>query len=103
PRISNPLPALQRLCRVREAHTDAGVDGDTAGCAREHRIQVELRDLGEIFGEPCQAFDEIPKGSSVGGRCSAEAANEPAGLAAEHELTSIRVGDRRYAERCAAD
>ena len=48
-------------------------------------------------------MDEIDERVGVGGRGAAEAANEPAGLSAEHELLRVDVGERREPEARVAD
>src|SRR3954468_20090480 len=80
-KLRNPaLPALRALRRCRTLQTHAGVDRDATACEREHRIEVELGDLGHALAYACEPVDEIEQRSGVRRWSAAEAAHEPTGL-----------------------
>src|SRR5215207_4109644 len=97
------LPALRRRSRRGPPDANAGVDRNAAVRLRDHRVQVQLGDLGQILGEAGKPVEKADEGSHVGRRCSAEAAHKTSGLASENELFRVDVRDRREPEGGVAD
>ena len=75
-----------------------GIDDDAAVDLSDHGVEVELRDRVQVFAEPAESMHEVDEGTTVGCGRSTKAANEAAGLSAEHELLGVMVGQRRDAE-----
>src|SRR3954469_7733250 len=92
------LPALRALRGCGTLQTHAGVDRHATAFEREHRIEVELGNLGHVLGQPCEPVDEIEQRSGVGRWRAAEAAHETTGLAPEDEPPRVYVGERRDAK-----
>ena len=68
---------------------DARVDGDGAVGECEHRVQVELRHLGQVVGEACEPDEEVDEGVLVSRWCAAEPGDEPARLSRPDELACV--------------
>ena len=61
------LPALQRpVARARATRTRASTATQPSGSG-EHRVQVELGDLGQVLGEPGEPMEEVGERRRVGG------------------------------------
>src|SRR6188768_460653 len=99
PDPTSSLPALGPSHRARAPDADAGVDGDAAVGEREHGVQIELGDCGQILTEPREAQDEVDERGAIGRRGAAEAGDEAARLAAVDELLGVDVRQRRDPER----
>ena len=63
-------PRLRGYLPRGPGDADARIDCNTAGRPCEHRVEVELRDLGKIDRELREAVQEIDEGGAVGGRRS---------------------------------
>src|SRR5690242_9426413 len=83
------LPALRPRLRRGTPQANTGVDCDAAAGEREHGVQVELGDLGDVLRQAREPVDEIDERADVRRRSAAEAADETAGLAAEDELLRV--------------
>src|SRR5215467_13808404 len=70
---------------------------------REHRVQVELHDLGQIVGQQRETQEKFDERRLVGRRGSSEPGHKPAGLAGADELVGIDVRERRQPELRLAD
>ena len=70
-------------------HAHPGVDREAAVGKRQHRIEVELGDLGQVLGEEREAKEEVDERGLVGRRRASEAGDEPAGLAGADELFGV--------------
>jgi hypothetical protein len=81
---------------------DARVDRTAARGGCDDRIEIELCDLREVESEEGQPVKERGKRIGVGRRSAAIATDEPARLAAMHELVGVEIGERRDAEVGAA-
>jgi hypothetical protein len=70
---------------------------------RQHRVEVELGDGGEVEAEARQPVDEIDKGREVRRRRAAESPDEDTGLPGRDELFGVHVRERGDPERRLAD
>ncbi len=61
-------PRLQRTRPRRRAHAHPGVDGDAPVGQRDHRVQVELGDLGPIVDEAAEPVQQVGERVAVGRR-----------------------------------
>ncbi len=91
-----PLPGLRPRRRGR-AH-DPDPRRDAAVQAGDHRVQVELGNLGEVFADPGEALKQIGERVLVRGRLAAGPSDEVARLPTGDELVRVDVGERRAAE-----
>ena len=90
------LLASVRSCGRREA--DAGVHHHGPSGKAEHGVEIELRELGEVVGELREPVQHVGERRRVGGRSTAEARDQPAGLACADELVRVDVRQRSEPE-----
>ena len=88
---------------VRPRDPDPRVDDDGAVGQADHRVEVELGELGEVVGELREPVQHVGERGGVGGRGAAEPGDEPPGLARGDELVGVDVGQRRQPEVGVAD
>ena len=62
---------------LRALHPNAGVDDDAGVREREHRVEVELGDGGDVLTQAGEAQKQVGERRAVGGRGAAEASHEP--------------------------
>ena len=58
--------AQERVGEVLAGHPDAGVHGDDAVRADDHRVEIEFGDLGQVVGEPGDAQQGVAQGCGAG-------------------------------------
>ena len=96
-------PGLETHGLCRPAQPDARVDRDAARRTGQHRVQVELGDLGLVVGEPAEPVQDVGDRRAVGRRRTAPARDEAPRLAAGDQLVGIDVRQRREREPRRAD
>src|SRR5580765_1952729 len=102
-RADPSLPGLYVLDALREPQPDPGVDDNAPVRPPDHRIAVELCNLGEVLREPGEPEDDIRERWGVRRGRAAVAGDEPPRLAGRYECLGIGVRERRDAELSLAD
>src|SRR5215213_10009125 len=97
------LPGLRAALRRSGSDADARVDGDATVRTDEDRVEIELGDLRQVVAELREAEDGVDDGLRVGRGLAAVAGDELRGLAGEHELASVLVGERGDPDARVAD
>src|SRR5262249_36745192 len=72
-----PLPALRAMAAVLFGDTHPGVDGEATVGQRQHRVQVQLRDLGKVVHQQRETQEEVDERRLVRRRSSSEPGHEP--------------------------